>query len=190
MTAQRLARLTITVGLGIAGGIHLATAAAHDLTTLHGAFFTITGVVQAVLAVISARTLTRTVALAAGASSATLVAIWFVERLARTGSDNPGLLDTAASLCEALVVVAVIAVAPTRIPRVPTLPRPLVVAMLGLTAALSLAAAPAEHNHRENGHSREEPHTQRSQTRYNDMLLDHHAPAPADPHLTGGAHDH
>lgn len=185
MTSQHLARLAITSGLGIAAGIHLAVAAGHDLATVHGAFFASAGMVQGLLAVLSARALTRAVVVAAGTSSATLLGIWFVERVARSGSENPALLDTVASACEVIVVVAAVALLPRTVVRAATLPRSIVLAVLGVATALSLAAAPSEHDHRG------EADEARTQTRYDELLVDHHAPTSStDAHVTGESHDH
>lgn len=192
-------RAAVVAGLSVAAGIHLAVAGTHELATAHGAFFAIAGVVQLGLAAVVARTMTRSTLLAAAMSSVVLLAVWFTQRVGPTAPDGPGVLDTVAGASELLVVVAatsLLLVGSTV--RVRTIPRSATVALVGVVAALSFAAAPAQHD----DHHADAPRpaaVTRDEHRYEESRLGHRShgaptpdvmPEPADPHATRVPHGH
>lgn len=189
--------IAATVGLSLAAGIHLAVAVTHEIGTTHGAFFAAAGVVQIVLAVGIARSTTRVRLVVAALSSVLLLAVWFAERVGPDAADGPGVLDSFASASELVVAVSaasVLLVGATRRSRSMSLRGP--VALAAVAASLSLAAAPAEHDHHDQPvapaavtDAAESPLDPGVGTRAPSTVAPV-APALTDDHVTGEAHEH
>lgn len=190
-------RIAVTGGLSVAAGIHLAVAGAHDAVTTHGAFFAVAGLVQLTLAVMAARAMTRTVLVAAVTSSVVLLATWLAQRLGPDATDGPGLLDTIASAAELLVAVAATSlVLGGSTVRRHAVPRSATVALVAVAAALSFAAAPAEHD---DHHVDERPPAaavrearphQQPRHATHDAVPPADLPAPVAPHTSSASHGH
>ena len=92
-----------------AGGIHLAAGYEHDFTGLHGTFFAVAGIIQAVGAAVVARRPTRPFFALATVGSAALLVTWLVERtpgLPRGDALDP--LAVATAVAELVSIVAAI----------------------------------------------------------------------------------
>lgn len=106
--------LTSRVGLGIlvaslavAAGIHLAVGYEHDFVDVHGTFFVVAGVIQAVGAAVVARQPSRRFILLVAVGSAALLATWLVQRTpGLPGGDALDPLATAAAVAEVVTVLA------------------------------------------------------------------------------------
>lgn len=100
---------SLVASLAAAGGIHLAVGYEHDFVGVHGTFFVVAGVIQAVGAAVVARLPSRRFIGLAAAGSAALLATWLIERTpGLPGGDALDPLATAAAVAEVVTVAAAV----------------------------------------------------------------------------------
>ena len=106
---SRVGLWALVASLAAAGGIHLAVGYEHDFVGVHGTFFVVAGVIQAVGAAVVARRPSRRFIGLAAVGSAALLATWLVERTpGLSGGDALDPLATAAAVAEVVTVVAAV----------------------------------------------------------------------------------
>lgn len=106
---SRVPLWALAASLATAAGIHLAVGYGHGFVGVHGTFFVLAGIIQAVGAAVVARHPSRRFIALAAVGSAALLATWLVERTpGLSGGDALDPLATATAVAEVVSVVAAV----------------------------------------------------------------------------------